>query len=188
VAGSLRHSLSRGFDSSGSSCYQVLLPFRITAGATYEYWAGPQHGIPSNTGGFAALGSEQDAHHIPGICRLGHPPPDKERPSVDHAANLVDHLHDIHSYARQHQKLASDRMKTRYDRLTNCAGLPRGRQHVDLSAHPRERKVTQASIPMGGPIQGSHADKWCGNPKSRMVVVHMDRFAPYQGTARDERP
>jgi hypothetical protein len=33
-------------------------------------------------------------------------PPDKERPSINHAANIVDHLHDIHNYARQHLKLA----------------------------------------------------------------------------------
>jgi hypothetical protein len=42
-------------------------------------------------------------------------PPDKNRPTTDYAADLVDHLHDIHNYARQHLKLASDRMKTRYD-------------------------------------------------------------------------
>jgi transposase InsO family protein len=47
--------------------------------------------------------------------------PDKERPTVDHAINLVDHLHDIHSFSRQHLKLASDRMKTCYNRLVICA-------------------------------------------------------------------
>jgi hypothetical protein len=35
-------------------------------------------------------------------------------------ANLVDHLHDIHNYAYQHLKLASDWMKTHYDKLANC--------------------------------------------------------------------
>jgi hypothetical protein len=35
---------------------------------------------------------------------------------------LVDHLHDIHNYARQHLKLACDRMEARYDRLANFAG------------------------------------------------------------------
>jgi hypothetical protein len=52
--------------------------------------------------------------------------PDKERPTFDHAADLVDRLHDIHSYARQNLKLASDRMKTRYDGLANCAGYHEG--------------------------------------------------------------
>jgi hypothetical protein len=27
---------------------------------------------------------------------------DKERPTIDYAADLVDHLHKIHSYTRQH--------------------------------------------------------------------------------------
>jgi hypothetical protein len=26
------------------------------------------------------------------------------------------------------------------------------------------------------------------NPRSKMIVVHLDRLAPYQGAARDERP
>jgi predicted small metal-binding protein len=45
--------------------------------------------------------------------------PDKERPTIGHASKLVDHLHDTHNYARQHLKLASERMKTLYDRLAN---------------------------------------------------------------------
>jgi hypothetical protein len=49
-------------------------------------------------------------------------PPDKERPTTDYAADLVDHLHDIYNYARQHLKLSSDRIKTRYDKLVNSAG------------------------------------------------------------------
>jgi hypothetical protein len=52
--------------------------------------------------------------------------PHKERPTVDHVANLMDHLHDIHSYARQHLKLANDQMKTRNDRLANCIGYHEG--------------------------------------------------------------
>jgi hypothetical protein len=35
-------------------------------------------------------------------------------------ANLVDHLHSTHNYAHKHLKMASDRMKTRYDKLANC--------------------------------------------------------------------
>jgi hypothetical protein len=40
----------------------------------------------------------------------------------DQAANLMDHLHEIHSYGRQnlHQT------KTRYDRLANCASYKEG--------------------------------------------------------------
>jgi hypothetical protein len=45
--------------------------------------------------------------------------PDKVRPTIDHAENLLDRLHDTHNYARQHLKLAVYRLKTRYDRLAN---------------------------------------------------------------------
>jgi hypothetical protein len=38
----------------------------------------------------------------------------------------VAHIHDIHDYARQHLKLASDRMKTQYDKLANSAGYHEG--------------------------------------------------------------
>jgi hypothetical protein len=53
-------------------------------------------------------------------------PPDKGRATTEHAADLVAHIHDIHDYARQHLKLASDRMKTRYDKLANSAGYHEG--------------------------------------------------------------
>jgi transposase InsO family protein len=36
-------------------------------------------------------------------------PLDKERHTIDHMADLVDHLHDIYDFACQHLKLASDR-------------------------------------------------------------------------------
>jgi hypothetical protein len=53
-------------------------------------------------------------------------PPEWERLTIDHAAYLADHLHDIQNYARQYLKLTRDRMKTRYDRLVNCAGYDEG--------------------------------------------------------------
>jgi hypothetical protein len=53
-------------------------------------------------------------------------PPDKEQPTTDLAADLVDHLHDIHHYAHQHLKLASDQMKTRYNKLANSTSYNEG--------------------------------------------------------------
>jgi hypothetical protein len=50
----------------------------------------------------------------------------KEQPTIDHADDLVDRLHIIHNYARQHLKLASDRMKTRYKRAAYCSGYHEG--------------------------------------------------------------
>jgi hypothetical protein len=42
---------------------------------------------------------------------FGAPPPYKEWSTIDHVVNLVDHLYDIHNYACQHLKLATDWMK-----------------------------------------------------------------------------
>jgi hypothetical protein len=50
-------------------------------------------------------------------------PSDKKQCTTNFVADIVDRLHDIHHYARQHLKVASDRMKARYDRLANSAGL-----------------------------------------------------------------
>jgi hypothetical protein len=55
---------------------------------------------------------------LPGDLLFG-APPDKEQPTINHAADLVDWLHNIHNYARQHLKLASERMKTLYDKAAN---------------------------------------------------------------------
>jgi hypothetical protein len=65
-------------------------------------------------------------------------PPDKERPTTDYAADLMGHLHDIHNYS-QHLKLASDRMKTRYDKLTNSASYQQGDRCGSIAQPARMR-------------------------------------------------
>jgi hypothetical protein len=52
--------------------------------------------------------------------------PDEKWPTIHHAADIVDRLHDIHNYTPQHLKPPSDRMKARYDRLANSAGFQEG--------------------------------------------------------------
>jgi hypothetical protein len=49
-------------------------------------------------------------------------PHHKERPTIDHAADLTDRLHDIHNYAHQYLKLTSDWMGTHYNWLANSTG------------------------------------------------------------------
>jgi hypothetical protein len=66
-------------------------------------------------------------------------PPDKERPTIVHAADLVDSLHDIQNYARRHLKPTSDRMKTRRPPGQLC-GLVGGRQSVTLSPNAHQGK------------------------------------------------
>jgi hypothetical protein len=119
-------------------------------------------------------------------------PPDKERPTIEHAANLVDHLRDIHNYARQHLRLASNRMKTLYDKLSNCAGYQesdrvwlyrptrsKGRAAKLQSSWEGPYKIIRRINDVVYRIQRSH--------RSRMMVVHLDRLAPYRGAARDDR-
>jgi hypothetical protein len=86
--------------------------------------------------------------HLPCDLLFG-APCDKERPAIDHKADLVDWLHHVHNYGRQHLKPASDRIKTRYNRLASCAGYHE-RYNVWLCRPPAQKGCHQ--IP----------DKWCG--------------------------
>jgi hypothetical protein len=116
-----------------------------------------------------------------------------KRPTINHAANLVDHLHDIHNYARQHLKLASKQMKTRYDRLANCAGYHEGDRAWVYHPTRMKGKSPEHQPSWEGPCKrvtliNNVVYRIQKYPRSRIMVVHPERLAPYQGTARDERP
>jgi hypothetical protein len=51
----------------------------------------------------------------------------------------VDHLHYTQNYSSQHLKLASDRMKIRYNKLANCPGFHEG-DRVWLYRPTRKKK------------------------------------------------
>jgi hypothetical protein len=71
--------------------------------------------------------------------------------------DFTTHTYDIQNYARQHLKLVSDRMETRYaDRLTTWATT---RTTGALSCNLHEGEIAQTPILMGGPIQDSHSNK-----------------------------
>jgi predicted metal-dependent hydrolase len=53
-------------------------------------------------------------------------PLDKEESTTDCAADAVERLHDIHHFARQHLKAASERIKAHYDWLANSAKFQEG--------------------------------------------------------------
>jgi hypothetical protein len=107
-------------------------------------------------------------------------PPNKERPKTDYAAELVYQLYDIHNYARQNLKLASARMKTRYDKLTNSAGYQEGDRFLALSSNPHERKIAKTAILVGRPIHDSHPHKRYGiqNPEESEVEDDGDTPVP----------
>jgi hypothetical protein len=123
--------------------------------------------------------------HLP--CDLFGTTPNKERPTIDHAGNLAHHPHNIHSYAHQHQKLASDQMKTHYDGLTSYTGYHEG-EKVCLCCPTQ----TKGKSP-------KHQSSWVGlykvvvcriqqNPRLRLMVVRLDQLALYHGPAWDKWP
>jgi hypothetical protein len=119
------------------------------------------------------------------------PPPDKEWPTVDHVANLVDHLHDVHNCARWHLKLASNRMKTRYARLTNCAVYHESHKvRLYHSTHTKGKSPKPQSTWEGSYKVVTRVNdvvyRIQRNPRSRMVLIHLDRLAHYQGSAWNE--
>jgi transposase InsO family protein len=102
--------------ASNQKDWDAMLPLFLLA-----YWAS-MHDTTGFTPASLLFGREL---RLPSNL-LFRTPPDKEQPTIEHAANLVDHLRDIHNYARQHLRLASNRMKTRYDKLANCVGYQEG--------------------------------------------------------------
>jgi hypothetical protein len=119
--------------------------------------------------------------------------PDKERPTIDHAAYLMDHLHDIQNYARQHLKLVSDRIKTRYDRLANCAAYDVGDKVWLYRPTRTKRKSPKLQSSCEGPYKvvnriNDVVYRIQRNPRSRLMVVHLDQLVPYQGATQGEWP
>jgi hypothetical protein len=105
----------------------------------------------------------------------------------------VGHFHDIHNYARQHLKLAIDQIKTHYDILANCAGYHRGDRMWLYCPTQTKSKLPQFQSSWEGPhkvvtqINGV-VYRIQRNPRSRMIVVHLDWLTTYQGATQDEQP
>jgi hypothetical protein len=120
-------------------------------------------------------------------------PPDKEQLTIEHAANWVDHLRDIYNYVRQHVRLARNSMKPRYEKLTNGGGYQEG-ERVWLYRPTRTKgKSSKLQSSWAGPYKvitriNDVVYRIQRKPISRMMVLHLDRLAPYSGAARDERP
>jgi hypothetical protein len=118
-------------------------------------------------------------------------PPDREQSVTDYAADLVERLHDAHHFARQHLEVASDRMKTRYDQLANSAGFQEG-DRVWLYRPIRKRgKSPKLQTCWEGPYTvitriNDVVYRIQRRSRAKMMVVHLDRLAPYLGVTRDE--
>jgi hypothetical protein len=79
------------------------------------------------------------------------------------------------------------------DKLANCAGYHKG-DKVWLY-HPTQRKGKSPKLQSSweGPYNvitqiNDAVYRIQRNPRSRMIMVHLDRHTPYQGVAWDEHP
>jgi hypothetical protein len=106
--------------------------------------------------------------------------------------DLVDRLHDIHHFTHQLLKVTSDRMKDRYDRLTNSAGFQEGDTVWLHCQTGPEESYPSSSHP--GEVCPYKVITWINNVvcqiqqylRAKMMVVHLDRLAPYLGATQDE--
>jgi hypothetical protein len=105
----------------------------------------------------------------------------------------VDHIHDIHNYARQVLKMASDGMITRYDRLANCVGYHEGDEVWLYRPTLTKGKSPKLQSSREGPYKVATwinvvVYRFQRNPRSRLMVVHLDRLASYHAAAWDGHP
>jgi hypothetical protein len=63
--------------------------------------------------------------------------PHKDQSTTDNVVDVVDRPHRIYHYACQHFKVASDRMKARYNRRIPLRG-----ESLAVPSYPDQRKVT----------------------------------------------
>jgi hypothetical protein len=99
--------------------------------------------------------------------------------------------YDIHHFARQHLKVASEQMKARYDQLANLVGFQVGDRVWLYRRTRRTEKLPKLQTCWEGPYliitrinyviyQIQH------HSRAKMMVVHLDRLAPYLGANRVE--
>jgi hypothetical protein len=118
-------------------------------------------------------------------------PLDKGQSVTDYAADLTERLRDTPTFARQHLKVASDRMKARYDQLANSAGFQEGDRVWLYCPIQKRGKSPKLQTCWEGPYTViTHIDdvvyRVQRNSQAKMMVVHLDRLAPYVGATRDE--
>jgi hypothetical protein len=114
----------------------------------------------------------------------------KEQSTTDHMADLVDQLHNLHHYTRQHLKVASDRMNARYDRLVNSLGFHKECRKSGWTARPGPQRSHESSGCPGKMITQVN-DVVCQTQwhlRAKMLTAHLDTPAPHIRAHRDEQP
>jgi hypothetical protein len=120
-------------------------------------------------------------------------PPDKKWPTIDHAADLVDCLHNIRNFVHQHLKLVSDQIKTWYGRMANSAGYQKGDKVWLYAPTCTTGKSPKLQSLWKGPYRvvtqiNDVVYRIQQNPRTKMMMVYLDRLTSYHGNARDKQP
>jgi hypothetical protein len=84
-------------------------------------------------------------------------------------------------------------MKTRYDKLANSTGFHEDDKVWLYRPTRKKGKSPKLQFSWEGPYKvvnriNDVVYRVQKNPRSKMLVVHLDRLAPYYGAARDEHP
>jgi hypothetical protein len=111
--------------------------------------------------------------------------------ALNEEQSAIEYAAERQHYARQSRKGASDRMKARYDRLANSAGFQEG-ERVWLYRPTRKRGKSPK-------LQSCWEDPYNvitrindvvyriqRHLRSKMMVIHLGRLAPYLGAIRNE--
>jgi hypothetical protein len=94
----------------------------------------------------------------------------------------VDHLHEIRNYVCQHLLVASNRMKTWYDKLANCAGYQEGESVRLCRPTHTKGKSSKLQLPLECPYMiitriNDVVYRIQRKPTSMMIVVRLDQLA-----------
>jgi len=118
-------------------------------------------------------------------------PPDKGQLVTYYAAELAEGLRDTHHFARQHLKVASDRMKAHYDQLANLVGFQEGDRVWLYRPIQKRGKFPKLQTCWEGPYTiitriNDIVYQVQRHSQAKMMVVHLDRLAPYLGATQDK--
>lgn len=116
-------------------------------------------------------------------------PEDNHVQLEDYLHHLSDRLKEVHNFVRQKGQLASDRMKTRYDRRANEFGFKNGDKVWFYNPIRRKGRNPKLQKSWEGPYTiikriNDVVYRIQKNPRTKMKVIHVDRIVPYIGDDR----
>jgi hypothetical protein len=105
--------------------------------------------------------------------------------------STIEYAAERQQYVRQHRKGDSDHGKARYTRLANSAGFQEGDRVWIYRPTRKKGKSPKLQSCWEGPYNVItrindvvYRIQW--HPQAKMMVVHLDRLAPYLGSTREE--